>query len=370
MGVVVMGVGICGSFPASGGLSYREMIAKAAAMAYEDAGVKAEQIEGAVSCEEDFNSGYSIADEYVPDQLGMVRKPVYTIGGDFLHGIASAAMQIRTGRFKMLVVESYSKASNIMNKDELLHFALDPAYNRFGVSPHFLAGIEMQQFLENSMFSEEDVAEIAAYNRSRALGNALAPYAAKLSAGDVLRSRSIASPVTELMMARPADAAVVVVLGDEEAAAECPQEPVYISGTGWASGNSIIERRGHDASDGTIMAAGMAYEEAGISSPEDEFDVAYLSDLYAHRQLMHMEALGLSTNFLSFINPDGGSQAMGDLYEANGGARFYDAVKQLRGQAGSHQIEGARTALLHGWRGVPTDSCAVIVLDANGGSHE
>ena len=120
MGVVVMGVGICGSFPASGGLSYRELIAKAATMAYEDAGVTAEQIDGAVSCEEDFNSGYSIADEYVPDQLGMVRKPVYTIGGDFLQGIASAVMQINTGRFNILVVESYSKASNIMTKDEIL----------------------------------------------------------------------------------------------------------------------------------------------------------------------------------------------------------------------------------------------------------
>jgi acetyl-CoA C-acetyltransferase len=139
MGVVVMGVGICGSFPASGGLSYRELIAKAATAAYQEAGVSADQVEGAVSCEEDFTSGYSIADEYVPDQLGMVRKAVYTINGDFLHGICSAAMQINTGRYKLLVVESYSKASNNLTKDEILHFALDPTYNRFGVSPHYLA---------------------------------------------------------------------------------------------------------------------------------------------------------------------------------------------------------------------------------------
>jgi len=370
MGVVVMGVGICGSFPASGGLSYRELIAKAATMAYEDAGVTAEQIDGAVSCEEDFNSGYSISDEYVPDQIGMVRKPVYTVGGDFLQGIASAVMQINTGRFNILVVESYSKASNIMTKDEILHFALDPTYNRFGVSPHYLAGIEMQQFLENSNYGEEDVAEIAAYNRSRALDNPLACYASKLDGNDVLDSRTIASPVTELMMARPADAAVVVVLASEAAAGDCPQEPVFISGTGWASGNSLIERRAHDTSDGTDLAARMAYEEAGISVPEEQFDVAYVSDLYAHRQLMHLDALGISTNFLPFVNPDGGSQAMGDLFEANGGARFYDAVKQLRGQAGTHQVEGAKTALLHGWRGIPTDTCAVVVLDAKGGSNE
>lgn len=370
MGVVVMGVGICGTFPASGGLSYREMIAKAATMAYEDAGVKAEQIDGAVSCEEDFISGYSISDEYVPDQLGMVRKPVYTVGGDFLQGIASAVMQIQTGQFKTLVVESYSKASNILTKDEILHFALDPAFNRFGVSPHYLAGIEMQQFLESSAYCEEDVAEIAAYNRSRAIGNPLACYSSNVEADDILGSRLISSPVTELMIARPADAAVVVVLGSEEAAQECPQSPVFVSGTGWSSGNSIIERRAHDNSDGTELAARMAYEEAGISVPEQELDLAYVSDLYAHRQLMHLDALGISSNFLPQVNPDGGSQAMGDLYEANGGARFYDAVKQLRGQAGSHQVQDAKTALLHGWRGIPTDTCSVVVLDAEGGNNE
>ncbi|MCP4547281.1 MAG: hypothetical protein GY835_12550 [bacterium] len=370
MGVVVMGVGICGSFPSSGGLSYRELIAKAAATAYEDAGLEPEQIDGAVSCEEDFISGYSISDEYVPDQLAMVRKPVYTITGDFLHGLSSAVMQIRTGRFKTLVVQSYCKASNIMTKDEIVHFALDPTYNRFGVSPHYLAGIEMQQFIDSSGHSAEDIAEIAAFNRSRAMANPLAPYGAKLTGDDVIASRPLATPVTELMFARPADAAVVIVIGNEEAAQEMANDPIYISGTGWGSGNSIIERRAHDISEGTLVAAKMAYEEAGISVPQNEVDIAYVSDLYAHRELMHMDALGLNTDFLPFINPDGGSQGMGDLMEANGGARFYDAVRQLRGNATGHQVVGAKTALLHGWRGIPTDSAAVVVLDAEGGDNE
>jgi acetyl-CoA C-acetyltransferase len=306
----------------------------------------------------------------VPDQLGMVRKAVYTINGDFLHGICSAAMQINTGRYKLLVVESYSKASNNLTKDEILHFALDPTYNRFGVSPHYLAGIEMQQLVETSPYSESDIAEIAARNRTRAMANPLSPYGAKLNTGDVLGSRPIATPVTELMVARPADAAVCVVLGSEETADEYAAKPVYLSGTGWASGNSIIERRDHFASEGTKLAAQMAYEEADCISPEDELDVAYVSDLYAHRQLMHLDALDLSTEFLPFVNCDGGSQGMGDLFECNGGARFYDAVRQIRGEAGPHQVRGAKKALVHGWRGVPTDSCAVVVLDANGGHHE
>ncbi len=363
MNVVVMGVGFCGSFPASTGLSYREMIARAAAMAYEDAGIRAEQLDGAVSVEEDFVSGYSIADEYVPDQLGVQKKSIYTIPGDYLQGICSATMQIQTGRYKMLAVQSYAKASNILNKDELLHFAFDPVWNRMNLSPHYLAGLELQRFLECSHHGRADVADVVTRNRGRALGNPLAPYGAEVDARDVLAGRPVAEPLTETMFARHADAAVVAVLAAEEVA-DRARQPVCVSGTGWCSGSSILERRDHTVSEGTAIAGRMAYEEAEVASPADELDVVYVSDLYAHRQLMHLDALRLCCRDDLMVNPDGGSLGMGDVIEANGGARFYDAVRQLRGEAGAHQVEGAHRALVQGWRGLPTDSCAVAILDA------
>ncbi|MBM4320869.1 MAG: acetyl-CoA acetyltransferase [Deltaproteobacteria bacterium] len=364
MAVAVMGIGVCGCFPTSSGLSYRELIARAATMAYGDAGITPEELDGAVSVEEDFVSGYSIADEYVPDQLGMVRKPIYTICGEYLQGVCSAVMQIRTGRYRALVVEGYSKASNILNKDELLHFAYDPVWDRLGVSPHYLAGIEMQHFLCSTSWSEEEVASFAALCRSNALQNPLAPYGAKVGRKEVLAARTVSSPVTELMVARPADAAIVVVLGTEEFARERSRHPVYITGTGWSSGSSIIQRRVHAASVGTTLAAKMAYAEAGITSPGLDADVYYVSDLYAHRGLMHLEALGLGKEELPSVNPDGGSLGMGDLFEANGGARLYDAVRQLRGEAGAHQVDGAQCAIVQGWRGLPTDSSAVVILES------
>ena len=368
MSVVVMGVGFSGAFPSSRGLSYREMIQRAAVMAYEDAGVTPDEIDGAVSVEEDFLSGYSIADEYTPDQLGMVKKPVYTIPGDFLQGIGSAVMQLRTGRFRTVVVQSYCKASNVLNHDEVVHFALDPVYNRLGVSPKYLAGIEMQRFMAETDIDDVAIAEIAAYNRSKALLNPLAPYGQKTTAESILSSRMIASPMTEGMIARPADAAVVIVLGIGEEMVERTADPVYITGTGWGSGNSIIERRDHGISEGTALAARMALGEAGIVSARDEVDVFYINDIMAHRQLMHMAAMGLDLDSLPRINPDGGAMGGGDLFEATSGARFYDAVRMLRGQAGTHAIEDAEVALVHGWRGLPTDTCAVVILEGDGRS--
>ena len=49
MNVVVMGVGFCGSFTMSGGLSYRELIARAASAAYADAGIEAVKLQGNIN---------------------------------------------------------------------------------------------------------------------------------------------------------------------------------------------------------------------------------------------------------------------------------------------------------------------------------
>jgi acetyl-CoA C-acetyltransferase len=362
MGVSVMGVGMAGAVPTSDGLSYRELIAGAARMAYQDAGIEPGDLDGAVSVEEDFVSGYSIADEYVPDQLGVVRKPVYTINGDYLHGFGSAVMQIETGRYGMLVVEAYSKASNILQKDELLHFSYDPVFDRLGVSPHYVGSIEMQRYLDSSDYDLIDVADVVRRNRLRAVANPAAPYGTTLTVEDVLDARPVATPLTDLMFARHADAAVCIVVGTDEAAAEHSPHPVPVLGTGWGSATSILQRRDFDGSVGTAIAARQALGEAGMDDAASGCDLYYLSDLYAHRQLMHMDALGLGEESAARINPDGGAMGGGDLFEATGGARLVDAVRQIRGSAGPHQVAEVRTALVHGWRGLPTDSCAVAVL--------
>ncbi|HSL41183.1 MAG TPA: hypothetical protein VK857_12490 [Desulforhopalus sp.] len=362
MGIALLGMGICGFTPTSTGLSYREMIAKAAKMAYRDAGVTIDLLDGAVSAEEDFPSGYSIADEYVPDQLGVVRKPVYTIPGDFMHAVASAAMQIETGQFDILVVESYSKASNVLTKDEMLRFAYDPVFNRFGLSPHWLAGLELNSLLRESAYTIEDVAEVVVNNRAAAIANSNAPYGDLFSVDDVLNARPVALPLTELMFARHADGAVIAVLGSDEAARKYAPKPAYFAGLGWGSGSSILERRDHSFSVGTAIAAERAYKEARVVSPQEEIDAFFVSDSYAHRQLMHLEALGAGTAHPRQINPNGGALGGGDLFEATGGVRLYEALSQLRGEAGRCGVEAERV-LVQAWRGLPTDSCVVAILD-------
>jgi len=63
------------------------------------------------------------------------------------------------------------------------------------------------------------------------------------------------------------------------------------------------------------------------------------------------------------VNPSGGSIGMGHTLEMSGLLRVLELVLQLRAQAGAHQVKGVRTGLAQCWRGIPTASGAVVVLE-------
>jgi acetyl-CoA C-acetyltransferase len=97
-----------------------------------------------VSITEDYIEGTAIADEYVPDQLGAVLKPVHTVTTDGITGLASLVMQLETEQLDIAVIEGHSKASNIVHPAHIEAFALDPVYARpLGFHPRYVAGLEM-----------------------------------------------------------------------------------------------------------------------------------------------------------------------------------------------------------------------------------
>ena len=128
--VAIIGVGTTGFRATTPDLSYRELTYEAATKAYMEAGIEPKDVDAFVSTAEDFFEGYSIADEYAPDQLGAVLKPLYTVPGDFIHSLASAYMMIMSGVAEISVVQGMSKASNMLTLSEMVGFAMDPIYNR------------------------------------------------------------------------------------------------------------------------------------------------------------------------------------------------------------------------------------------------
>ena len=68
------------------------------------------------------------------------------------------------------------------------------------------------------------------------------------------------------------------------------------------------------------------------------------------------------------INPSGGLVSKGHPVGATGLSMIYELVKQLRGEAGTRQVPGARVALQEnggGVIGLEEAACSVIILEGN-----
>ena len=342
--VGVVGIGWSGFSPTTPGVSYKELMFEAARSAYADAQVDPRRdIDSFVCASEDFEEGTSIFDEYLPDQLGAVQRPVHTVASDGLFAIATAVMLIRSGVATAVAVEAHSKASDVVSHGRIDRFALDPVLNRpLGISTLAVAGLEMRRYLHVSGRTAEECAEVAGVNRAHARSNPRASYA------DATDASPLFDPLTREQAARSVDGCVVVVLrGGADGAA-------ILRGVGWGQDAPSLESRSWDEAVAVKTAGEMAFRQAGIG-PRDA-DLAEVDDTFAYKQLQHLDALGLSGLNAARVNRSGGALGEGHLHEANGLARFLACVEQL-------QRGDGRIGIVQSWRGVPSSSAAVAVLE-------
>jgi acetyl-CoA C-acetyltransferase len=344
--VGVVGVGWSGFAPTTEGISYKELMFEAARKAHEDAALDPRSdIDSFVACSEDIEEGTSIFDEYVPDQLGAVQRPVHTVTADGLFGLATAVMLIRSGVAFTVAVEAHAKASDVVSLGRIDRFAMDPVLNRpLGMSATVLAGLEMRRWLHLTGRKEDECAEVAARNREHAKDNPRASFA------DASDPTPIFDPLTREQSAEPADGCVVIVLAAED---EAPADAVFVDGVGWSQEAPSVESRDWDRAAAAERAARAAYGRAGVE-PGD-VDLAEVDDTYAYKQLQHLDALGLDGLDPDRVNRSGGALGEGHLREANGLARALAVIERLRAGDG-------RVGVAQSWRGVPSTSAAVAVM--------
>lgn len=300
-----------------------------------------------------------------------------TISADGMYSLATAYMQILAGLFDIVAVEAHSKVSDIVDMSPVYDLALDPIYTRpLGLNANFIAGLEMNRYLYASGATSQDCKRVVEKNRKNALSNELAINSAnfefKSDGPD-----SISYPLTRNDVAPLVDGAAVVVLAAEDAAKSLREDQAWIKGAGWASDSPTLETRDWDKATYAELASKQAYRQAKIHDPTREIQFAEVDDTYSYKELQHAEALGLAGKSRAHqildqgvfdlggrlpINPSGGSIGMGHTLEMSGLVRVIELVKQLRGDAGKHQVQGVQTGAALAWRGVPTASGAVVVL--------
>jgi len=205
---------------------------------------------------------------------------------------------------------------------------------------------------------KERMAMVAVKNHKNGARNPLAHFQKEITVDTVLNSAMVADPLQLFDCCPFSDGAAAVVLASEEAAKKMTGKPVYILGVGQGSNGPLYRQRDITRIRAREAAAAQAYRMAGLT-PAD-IDLCELHDCFTIAEIVACEGLG----FFEFgrgseavergetaiggripINPSGGLKAKGHPIGATGAAQAYEIVKQLRGECGDRQVEGARVGM-------------------------
>jgi acetyl-CoA C-acetyltransferase len=379
MRVGIVGIGVTPFRAATPEWNWKELMFHAATRAYEDAGVDPRRdVDTFVTCAEDYHEGFGIFDEFTPDQLGAVLRPMHTVAGDGLQGLANAFMILRTGLADVAVVEAHSKASDMRTFPGIVRHALDPIWDKpLGGHPYVVAGLEAAAYVRSRGMVPDVLARVVEKNRRNALRNDLAAYGANLAAEQAARAPVAFAPLRRSDIASLADGAVVLVLASEERARKLTDAVVWIEGLGWNNDTPWLASRTWGPAVYAQRAAKQAYRMAGLERPAEAVHVAEVDDTFSYKELQHIEALGLADggdvadrlrqgDFARQgplpVNPSGGALGCGNVLEANGLHGVAEVALQLRGEAGGRQVADAERGVVASWRGVPTATGGVAVL--------
>lgn len=221
--------------------------------------------------------------------------------------------------------------------------------------------------------TREHLAEVAVAARAWAKLNPEAFERDDLSIEDVLKARMICDPLTVRDCCLVTDGAGAVVMVAADRARDLPKPPVYFLGGAAASWYRQISA----ADDLTVTCARdsgeRAYAMAGLG-PKD-VDVVELYDAFTINTILFLEDLGFCGKGEGGAFVSGGGIAPGGHtpVNTNGGGLscchpgmygtflLIEAARQLRGEAGARQVDGANVALCHG-NGATLSSEVTVLL--------
>jgi acetyl-CoA acetyltransferase len=237
-------------------------------------------------------------------------------------------------------------------------------------------GMNANQYLHRYGAPREMLGFIALNARANAARNPAAIYREPMTMDDYLSARPITTPFGLYDCDVPCDASIAVIVSDAAVAADLPHPAVRIE----AVGTQILERVSWDQ--GTVTHEPQVIGQAAhlwtrTEMQPSDVDLALVYDGFTFNAISWIEALGFcgfgeAHDWLDSgrrialggelpVNPHGGQLSEG---RTHGFGFLYEAVQQLRHDAGERQVRDARTAVVTSGGGVPS---GVLLLQRRDG---
>jgi acetyl-CoA acetyltransferase len=299
--------------------------------------------------------------------IGRTGVPIVDVEAGCASGGAAlmlAAGAIRAGQYDCALVFGIEK----MPRGIIRSSFFEPWREEAGLAatPAYFA-LRAQRLMRDSGITKADLADVVVKNRAHGVDNPNAMFRSEVTAEQVLESRVVCEPLHLWMLCSPNEGAAAVVVraapggnASTRVTLEAAALRSHLPGSVLSEGTPLSGLADDDVDPPTTLAARAAYEEAGLGP--DDLDVVECQDTDAARELLSYEELGLcpqgdAGKWLAEgvtrlggrlpVNPSGGLLSKGEPLGASALGQVAELVTQLRGAAGSRQVEGASAALAH-----------------------
>ncbi len=356
--------------------SLRDLMAEAALRAIQDSGLDKKSIEAVYIG--NMSSGSLQGQEHlgallatwigIPGVAAAKVEAACASGGAAFH---QAFLAVASGLYDRVLVVGVEKMTDAVTADvtSALIMADDQEYVAFtGASFVGLNALVYRAYMSEFGAKQEDIALFAVHDHKYAVNNELAQFRREITLDDVLKSPLVADPIRLLECAPIGDGAAALVLCSEEAVKSSRRNDTLVEVAASTVATDVLslhDRETLTTLRATVKAAERAYRMAKIE-PED-VDVLEVHDAFTILGVIHVEDLGFAKKGEGWrllkegeleiggkipTNTLGGLKARGHPVGATGVYQIYDVVKQLWGEAGANQVEGAEIGLAQNVGGV------------------
>ncbi len=375
--VAIIGMG-CTKFGENWDNSLQAMIVDAASEAYADAGVEVKDIEAAW-----FGNVYETpGGALLADALKLDGKPVTRLENycaTAMDALRNACFAVASGMYDIVLALGAEK----LKDSGYVGLATVPLRGHtligWGLTAPGSFALAATRHFARFGTTKQHLAKIAVKNHHNGTLCPRAHFQREVSLDVVMNAPMIAWPLGLFDCCPVTDGAAAAIVTRADLARKFRGDPIYVKAMAMAvDAGKPFFRPGFDYLHwpATVKAALSAYEQAGITNPLKEIDIAQVHDCFTITELMNYEDLGFcpkgeGKDYVDAgvftlegelpVNTDGGLKSFGHPVGASGLRMIYELYKQIQGKAGPRQVKNVNIGLAHNLGGTP-QICSVAIV--------
>ena len=379
--VAIIGMG-CTKFGERWDTSSTDLMVEAAYEAFGDAGIEAKDVQAAwLGTVGSFRTGQPLAEalklDYIP--ISRVENACATATDAF----RNACYAVAAGIYDIVLALGVEKLKDSGFSGLSIPEAPGSDVTPPAPPPSQFAMAATRYFHQYEIPYDEGkltLAQIASKNHHNGTLSPKAHFQREVSTEQIVNAPMVAWPLGLFDCCGVSDGAAAAIITTPEIAKTFRDDYILVKGLGLAVGAFGTLRNDWDFTHfpETVRAAQATYQEAGITNPREELDMAMVHDCFTITELIIYEDLGISPRGKASedvaagtfslegelpVNTDGGLKCFGHPIGASGIRMIYEVYKQLQGKAEGRQLKDPTLGLTHNLGGRPGSfTCSVAIF--------